>query len=683
MNLKKNPLINNSKHKFEATPFNLINKEHFVPALDYAIEQSEKKLDKIKGNPQTPTFENTILAIESSDELIEKISNIFFNLMSAESNNEFKELAQYISPKLSIHNNNKLLDSKLFKRIKNVYDNMDIKKLDKEKKRLVSEIYNDFVQNGALLNEDGKRKIRRIDEKLSKLSPKFSQNTLNSTNDYSYYTKLETDLDGLPEFAKVQAAETARSRNKKDGWLFTLQAPSMIPILQYSKNRKLRELISSEYGKIAFGGKFDNQNIIKEIVKLRYEKAQVLGFSDHSEYTLKKRMAGNTDTVMNFLNNLYDSYYPSALNELKELEALALKDGIKNIQPWDVAYYTEKLKKQRFGFDQEELRPYFKSENVIKGIFKVAQLMYGLKFKEVKDIPVYHKEVKTYEVYENNGEFLSLFYIDLHPRQTKRGGAWMTQFRSQGIYKGEMKRPHISIVCNLTPSTEKKPSLLSFSEVNTIFHEFGHALHGMLSNVTYSSLASPDVYWDFVELPSQIMENWLNEKETLRLFAFHYKTGEVIPDKLINKINESNGFNAGMFGLRQLSLGFLDMAWHTNKPENKIDIEQFENNAISKTQIVPKIGGTTISCHLGHIFSGGYSAGYYSYKWAEALDADAFELFKENGIFDKSTSNSFRKNILEKGNTEDPMKLYIKFRGKKPDHKALLRREKLINYIKE
>jgi Zn-dependent oligopeptidase len=599
--------------------------------------------------------------------------------MNAESDNDFKELAQKISPKLSAFNNNKLLNSKLFNRINYVYENIESDNLNTEQKRLLSESYKDFILNGALLNEEDKKKVRKMEEELSKLSPKFSQNVLNATNEYFYYTEDESELAGIPELTKNMASETAFKKNKKSGWIFSLQMPSFIPVLQYAENRKLREIMFREFGKIALGGKFDNQEIIKKIVSIRYQKAQILGFEDHAEYTLQKRMASCTETVMNFLNRLYDIYYPAAQKELEEMRDLARKDGIDEMQSWDLAYYSQKIKKQKFDFDQEELRPYFKVENVINGIFKIAELMYGLQFKEINDVPIYHKEVRVFEVYEENGDFLSLFYTDLHPRETKNGGAWMTEYRSQGLFEGKIERPLVAIVCNLTPSTKEQPSLLTFNEVETIFHEFGHALHGMLSNVTYSSLASPDVYWDFVELPSQIMENWLGERETLQLFARHHETNEIIPDDLIEKIKNSQSFNAGTMGLRQISFGFLDMAWHTGEPTDIDSVEAFEDRAIAKTRLLPKIVDATISCHLGHIFAGGYSAGYYSYKWAEALDADAFEYFKENGIFNKEIAESFRNNILEKGNTIPPMEMYVKFRGKEPDPDALFRRDQLLN----
>ncbi len=678
MSIENNPLVKPSPHKYGAVPFNEIKQEHFIPALEYAIKKAEKTLDEVKTNTDTATFENTALPMETCSELMETISLTYFNLMGAESDNDFKELAQQISPKLSAFSNNVHLDSQLFAKVKYLYENIENDNLNAEQKRLVSESYKGFTLNGALLNDTDKEKVRKIDEELSKLSPKFSQNTLNATNEYTYFTEDKSELSGIPEMVVSQAAETAQKKDKKSGWMFTLQMPSYIPVMQYADNRKLRETLSREFGKISFGGKFDNQDIIKKMVALRYEKAQILGFEDHADYTLQKRMAKTTETVMNFLSRLYDVYYPSAQKELDEMRELARKDGVEEMQAWDSAYYSQKLKKQKYDFDQEELRPYFKSENVIDGIFQVAGLMYGLKFKEINDVPVYHEEVQVFEVHEDNGDFLALFYIDLHPRETKNGGAWMTCWRPQGLYKGKVDRPLVSIVGNLTPSTEDKPSLLTFMEVNTIFHEFGHALHGMLSKVTYRSLASPDVYWDFVELPSQIMENWLGEKETLSLFAKHYETGEIIPDELIEKIKKSQSFNAGTMGLRQLSLGMLDMAWHTGDPSKIDDVVKFEDEAIEKTRLLPKVEGSTISCQLGHIFGGGYSAGYYSYKWAESLDADAFEYFKENGIFNKKIAESFRKNILEKGNTEPPMDMYVKFRGKEPDPDALLRRDKLI-----
>jgi len=678
MSIENNPLVKPSPHKYGAVPFNEIKQEHFIPALEYAIKKAEKTLDEVKTNTDTATFENTALPMETCSELMETISFTYFNLMGAESDNDFKELAQQISPKLSAFSNNVHLDSQLFAKVKYLYENIENDNLNEEQKRLVSESYKGFTLNGALLNDTDKEKVRKIDEELSKLSPKFSQNTLNATNEYTYYTEDKSELSGIPEMVVFQAAETAQKKNKKSGWMFTLQMPSYIPVMQYADNRKLRETMSREFGKISFGGKFDNQDIIKKMVALRYEKAQILGFEDHADYTLQKRMAKTTETVMNFLIRLYDVYYPSAQKELDEMRELARKDGFEEMQAWDSAYYSQKLKKQKYDFDQEELRPYFKSENVIDGIFQVAGLMYGLKFKEINDVPVYHEEVRVFEVHENNGDFLALFYIDLHPRETKNGGAWMTCWRPQGLHKGKVDRPLVSIVGNLTPSMEDKPSLLTFMEVKTIFHEFGHALHGMLSKVTYRSLASPDVYWDFVELPSQIMENWLGEKETLSLFAKHYETGEIIPDELIEKIKKSQSFNAGTMGLRQLSLGMLDMAWHTGDPSKVDDVVKFEDEAIEKTRLLPKVEGSTISCQMGHIFGGGYSAGYYSYKWAESLDADAFEYFKENGIFNKKIADSFRKNILEKGNIEPPMDMYVKFRGKEPDPDALLRRDKLI-----
>ena len=679
MSLETNPFINSPQYKYGAVPFDYIKMEHFIPALDHAITEAKKTLESIKNNFEPPTFDNTVIPMESGTELLETVTNTYFNLMGAESDNKFKELAQDISPKLSAFNNQVLLDSKLFERVKTLYENRASSDLTLEQKRLIEEKYTDFIHNGALLNENDKEKVRKIDKELSKLSPKFSQNTLNATNDFTYYTNDKSELSGLSAMAKEQAAETAKKKGNKSGWMFTLQMPSYISVMQFADNRQLREILFKARSQISFGGKYDNQEIVIKFSALRYKRAQILGFTDHADYILQKRMASKTDNVMNFLDRLYEVYYPAANREINEMGELSLQDGIEQLQSWDLAYYAEKLKKQKFDFDQEKLRFYFKSENVIDGIFKIAKLMYGIDFQEINDVPVYHEEVRVFEVTDTDGSFLALFYVDLHPRETKNGGAWMTCWRPQGLRNGKVERPLVSIVANLTPSTENKPSLLTYNEVETIFHEFGHALHGILSNVTYRSLASPNVYWDFVELPSQIMENWLAEKETLQLFAKHYETGDDIPNEFIKKIKASQSFNAGLGGLRQLSFCFLDMAWHTGDPSNVNNVAEFEDQAIEKTRLLPKVDDANISCQLEHIFSGGYSAGYYSYKWAEALDADAFEYFKEKGIFNKDVATSFRTNILEKGNTESPMDLYVKFRGKEPDPDALLRRDQLLN----
>lgn len=678
MSSNNNPLLIPSTHKHGAPDFNAIKLEHFIPALKAAIQEAEATLEKVKQNPEPPTFENTALPMETCTEKLDTISKTYFNLMGAESDNQFKELAQEISPRLSAFSNKVMMDTVLFERIKQLNETLDSFDYTNEQKRWISEKYTDFTLNGALLSNKDKEEVRKIDEELSKLSPKFSQNTLNATNDFTYFTEDETVIAGIPELAKNQAAETARKKGKKSGWLFTLQVPSLFPVLQYAENRELREILFRASGGIAFSGKFDNQKLVKKIVKLRFKKARLLGFTDHAEYTLQKRMAGNTVTVMNFIERLYEVYYTASKNELEERRKLARKDGIEEIQAWDLMYYFEKLKILKFNFDQEELRPYFEVNNVLKGIFKVAELLYGIQFKEIFDVPVYHTDVRVFEVTEDDEKFIALIYIDLHPRETKSGGAWMTSWRSQGLFQDKVERPLISIVANLTPPGKDKPALLTFDEVNTIFHEFGHALHGMLSDVTYRSMASPEVYWDFVELPSQVMENWLSEKETLQLFAKHYKSGELIPDDLIEKINKSRSFHAGLAGLRQVSFGLLDMAWHTGDPTKIENVNDFEDSVLEKTRLLPKVDGTNISCKLGHIFSGGYSAGYYSYKWAETLDADAFELFKEKGIFNKEVAESFRRNILEKGNTQPPMDIYIKFRGKEPDPDALLRRDELI-----
>jgi len=678
MSLDNNPLINPPQHKHDTPSFTDIKLEHFMPAFDYAIDLAKKELTAIEKNPDKADFDNTILAMENCSELLDSISSIYFNLTGAESDNDFKELAQEISPKLSEFGNSIHLNEQLFERVKEVYNNRDSGQLTDEQKRLVSEEYKSFIRGGITLNDEDKEKFKKISEELSKLSPQFSQNTLNATNAFSYHTENEDEIVGLPQMAINMASNLAKENGQTKGWTFNLQMPSYIPVVTYGSCRSLRERMTRARSQLSASGTYDNRENVKRIATLRYNKARLLGFKDHADYILQNRMAGSTKNVMSFIENLYTVYHKAAQKELEEIKTIARKDGIEDIKPWDIAYYSEKLKKEKFDFDQEELRPYFKVENVIEGVFKVAHLMYGITFEENNDIPVYHKEVRIFEVYDINGSYLALLYIDLHPRETKKGGAWMTQWRSQGLYNGKIGRPLVSIVCNLTPSTAGKPSLLSYNEVNTLFHEFGHALHGIFSNVTYRSLSGTNVYWDFVELPSQIMENWIGEKEALDLFAVHHKTGEKLPNELITKIKKTSAFNAGLTGLRQISLSLLDMAWHSGDPSTITDVIEFENQALAKTQLLKKIDGDNISCSFSHIFSGGYSAGYYSYKWAEVLDADAFELFKEKGVFNKETAQSFRDTILSKGNTEPPMDIYVKFRGKQPDPDAPLRREQLI-----
>ena len=673
-----NPFFQSYNTPFDTIPFDTIKLEHFMPAIEEGLKEARENIRAIKDNPEIPSFDNTILALQISGELLDEVTTVYFNLYSAESNDEFKALAQKISPMLAEFQSQVLTDSKLFKKVEKVYKEQ--KGLNAEQKRLVEHYYKQFVRNGANLTPEKKKKLEEIDKELSTLSPKFSQNLLKSTNAFELHITDENDLEGLPEGAKEAAVFAAKKKGKKGGWLFNLQIPSVLPIYKYAKNRKIREKMNRAYGARAYNDEFDNREILKRIAQLRQERAELLGYKTHAQYVLEERMAETPETVEAFLERVYSVAFPAAKKEIEEIKKLALEtDALEDFQTWDSAYYSEKLKKIKYNYDEEELRPYFKVENVIDGLFKVAEKLYGITFKELKDIPVYHQEVKVFEVTDKDGSHLGLLYMDLFPRETKRNGAWMTDYKTQGLAHGKIRRPHVGIVANLTPSTDKKPSLLELSEVQTLFHEFGHALHGLLSDCTYQTLASPNVYWDFVELPSQIMENWTLEKEALDMFAVNYKTGEKMPDTLIQKVKKAQNFNKGMANIRQLSFGFIDMAWHAKDPREIEDVVAFEDKVFEKTRLLPKVDGTNMSCSFGHIFAGGYSSGYYSYKWAEVLEADSFELFQEKGIFNQEIADSFRKNILSKGNTAHPMELYMKFRGREPDPDAMLKRDGLLN----
>ena len=678
-NIKNNPFLKVRKNKYDAIPFDKIKTEDFMPSIEYGLEKAQQNIEKIKQVIDEPTFENCILPFETSSEFLDEVTSTYFNLYSSESDAEFKKLAQKISPMLAEYKSKILMDEILFGKVKKVYDNRKSLNLNDEQIKLVEETYKSFVRNGALLEPDKKKKLEELDKELSKLGPQFSQNVLNATNAFELHIADEKKLSGLPDIAKEAAAYTAKQKGKDSGWVFTLQYPSVMPVLNYADDRELRKKITKKYNSRAFGDKFDNQDILKKIAILRQERAELLGYKTHAEYTLQERMAEKVETVEDFFERIFSVAMPAAKKEISEVKAHAKElDSLNNIYGWDAQYYSEKLKKKKFDFDEEELRPYFKMENVIEGIFTVANKLYGLKFNQINDVPAYHSDVKVYEVTDDSDTFVGLLYLDLFPRETKQGGAWMTTFRSQGYYKGKVRRPHVSIVANLTPSTDKTPSLLRLGEVTTIFHEFGHSLHSLLSDCTYCSLSGTNVYWDFVELPSQIMENWVKEKEALDLFAFHYETGKKMPDELIQKVKKAETFNKGMMNIRQLSFGLLDMAWHSHDPRTVEDVEAFEDRAIEKIRLLPKTKGTNTSCGFVHIFHGGYSSGYYSYKWAEVLEADAFELFKEKGIFNKEIANSFWKNILARGNTVHPMELYIKFRGQKPDPDAMLKRDGLL-----
>ena len=664
---------------YNTAPFSKIKDEHFLNAFKIAIEKAKAEIDAIVNNTELPSFSNTIEALDFSGHELDRISSIFFNLNSAETNDTIQKIAQDVSPLLSEFSNDIRLNEDLFKRVKAVYDTKDDLDLTTEQKTLLDKKYKSFSRNGANLSEDKKKKLREIDKELSKLKLKFGENVLAETNNFEMLITDEKDLAGLPE-GTIEAAHQLAESKDKEGWLFTLDYPSYIPFMTYADNRELRKKLAIAAGKKAFkGDALDNQTNVLNIAKLRFERAQLLGYKTHAHFVLEERMAKTPQKVEAFLNELLEKAKPAAQQEFAELQKFAKDlDGIEQLEKWDSAYYSEKLKQKLFNIDDEKLKPYFKLENVINGVFSVANKLYDLHFETITNIDKYHDDVLTYKVTNGNGDLVSVFYADFFPRPGKRNGAWMTSFKSQSIKNGVNDRPHISIVCNFTKPTKSKPSLLTFNEVTTLFHEFGHALHGMLANTTYPSLSGTSVYWDFVELPSQVLENWCYEKEALELFATHYETGELIPMELVSKIKESSTFHEGMQTLRQLSFGLLDMSWHGVDPTSIKDVKSHEFNAFKDTQLFPDVEENCMSTSFSHIFQGGYSSGYYSYKWAEVLDADAFEFFKEEGIFNSSVAKKFKDNVLSQGGTEDPMVLYKRFRGKEPKPDALLKRAGLI-----
>ncbi len=663
----------------DTAPFSKITNADFIPAFEIAITTAKKEIEEIADNSATPTFENTLEALAYSGMQLERVSSIFFNLHSAETNDEIEDIAQEIAPKLAEFSNDITLNPKLFKRIKAVHDIKNTLTLSPEQEMLLESTYKSFVRNGALLNEEDQQKLRTLDNELSVLKLEYGKNILDDQNAYRLHLTDKKDLEGLPDGAIEAAAELAKSEGK-EGWVISLDYPSLIPFMTYAKNRALRKEISIANGKKAFQNNENNneQNVLK-IARLRYERAQLLGYESHAHFVLEERMAQSPKEVTAFLADLLTKSKPAAEREFKELEAFAKKiDGIDHLEKWDGSYYSEKLKQELFSLDDELLKPYFKLENVLNGVFEVAKRLYGLSFVEVNTIDKYHEDVKTYEVKDEADNFVSVFYADFFPRKGKRNGAWMTSFKPQYVKDGKNERPHVSIVCNFTKPTATKPSLLTFNEVTTLFHEFGHALHGMLADTIYPNLSGTSVYWDFVELPSQVLENWCYEKEALELFAKHYETGEVIPMEYVQKIKESASFQEGMATMRQLSFGMLDMGWHGQNPSNITNLKAFESQQFAATQLYPDVKENAMSPSFSHIFNGGYSSGYYSYKWAEVLDADAFEYFKENGIFNREIANKFKDNILSKGGTEHPMELYKRFRGKEPSVDALLKRAGLV-----
>lgn len=661
--------------KYDTAPFSQIKIEEYEPAFDTAIQETKAEIDAIISNSDTGTFENTIEAMAYSGMTLDRISNIFFNLNSAETNDEMQKLAQIIAPKLSELSNDITLNEHLFKKVKQVFDKKEDLSLTAEQEMLLNKTYKNFVRNGALLNEDQKKRLREIDTELSITSLKFGENVLAETHNYHLHITNEKDLSGLPEGA-VEAARQLAENENKEGWIFTLDFPSYLPFVTYADNRQLRKEITLAAGRKGFqDNEYNNEENVLKIVRLRHERAQLLGYESYAAFVLEERMAETADGVTSFLNDLLIKARPAAEKELEKLTDFAKKrDGIELLEKWDTTYYSEKLKNQLFDLDDEKLKPYFQLEHVLQGAFDISNKLYGLQFTEVFDIETYHEEVRTFEVTDTDNQFTAVFYADFFPRKGKRNGAWMTSFKSQYIQNGINERPHISIVCNFTKPTATKPSLLTFNEVTTLFHEFGHALHGILANTTYPSLSGTSVYWDFVELPSQIMENWCYEKEGLELFARHYETNEVIPMEYVQKIKESSSFMEGMATLRQLSFGLLDMGWHQMNPNENIQLKSFEKEQFASTQLLPDVEENAMSTAFSHIFQGGYAAGYYSYKWAEVLDADAFSYFQENGIFNNEIAARFKENILSKGGTEHPMDLYVKFRGQKPSVDALLKR---------
>ncbi|NMH23854.1 M3 family metallopeptidase [Flavobacterium solisilvae] len=667
----------NTKH--DTAPFSQIKMEDYKPAFIENIASAKAEIDAIINNPEAPTFENTIEALDFSGDALERLSSIFFNLNSAETCDEMQKIAQEVTPLLTEFSNDITLNEDLFKRIKSVYEQKNTLNLTTEQATLLDKKFKSFSRNGALLSEEKKAKLREIDTELAKLKLTFSENVLAETNNYQLHITNENDLKGLPEGTIEAAKSLAKSKNL-DGWIFTLDHPSYLPFVTYAENRELRKEIAIAAGKKAFqNNEFDNQEITLKIAKLRFERANLLGYETHSHFVLEERMAQNPEKVKSFLNDLLIKAKPAAEREFAELTAFAKAlDGIEKLEKWDGAYYSEKLKQKLFNLDDEKLKPYFKLENVLNGAFTIANKLFGLTFTEVFDIDKYHEEVTTYEVKDEFGALVAIFYADFFPRPGKRNGAWMTSFKSQYIKDGKNERPHISNVCNFTKPTETKPSLLTFNEVTTLFHEFGHGLHGMLANTVYPSLSGTSVYWDFVELPSQVMENWCYEPEALALFAKHYETGEIIPQEYVEKIKESASFQEGMATLRQLSFGLLDMAFHSNNPTEITDVKAFEKAAFEGTTLYPDVAENCMSVSFSHIFAGGYSSGYYSYKWAEVLDADAFAYFQEQGIFNKEVATKFKDNVLSKGGTELPMELYKRFRGQEPKADALLKRAGLI-----
>lgn len=672
----ENPLL----EPFDLVPFSRIQTEHFKPAFETALAAARDEITSITEHPEPPDFANTIAALDFAGYALDRISSVFFNLNSAETNPRIQALAQEISPMLAAFSNDITLNEALFKRVEEVYQKRETLELSAEEKTLLDRKYKHFRRNGALLGAEDKKRLREIDARLATLKLQFGEHVLEETNRYRLHITEEDQLSGLPDSAVEAARAKARSL-EMEGWVYTLEYPSYLPFMKYADSRELRKTLSRAFGSKGFhGDALDNREIVLEIARLRHERARLLGYETHAHFVLEERMAKRPEAVEAFLAELLEKAMPAAKRDLEELQAFARKrDGIEALESWDKAYYSEKLKQEKFQLDDEALKPYFELGRVLDGVFEIAGRLFGLRFEEDASLETYHEEVRGFRVLDSEtGRLKAHFFADFHPRPGKRNGAWMTSFKPQFRRAGSNERPQISIVCNFTRPTESTPALLTFTEVTTLFHEFGHALHGMLADTTYPGLSGTSVFWDFVELPSQIMENWCFQPEALSLFARHYKTGEILPEDWVERLRKSANFQEGMATVRQLSFGFLDMSWHAHDPGDIKDVKAHESEAFRPTRLFPEQAETCMSTSFAHIFQGGYASGYYSYKWAEVLDADAFSFFEETGIFNPETAARFKEHILSRGGTEDPMELYIRFRGREPEIDALLKRAGLV-----
>jgi len=675
LEIMANPLLEPFKTPFGVPPFDKIKNEHFLPAFKEAMAQHNKEIDAIINNSQAPNFANTIEALENGGALLNDVATIFFNLNSVNTSSELQAIAREAAPMLSAHSDEIIMNEKLFKKVKAVYDNKSKLKLNPIETKLLDDTYRNFVREGANLSSGDKEKLKDINQKLSLLTLKFGENILQDVNTYQLVIERDNDLAGLPQSVIEGAAETAKQKGMDGKWVFTLQNPSVMPFLQYADNRELRKTMQQAYiNRGNNNNEFDNKNNINELVNLRLQRANLLGYKSHAHYSLEETMAKNSDKVMDLLNRMWEPALRVAKNEAAEMQKLINSEGKEfKLEAWDWRYYAEKVRKEKYDLDEEELKPYFKLENVKQGIFDLTGKLYGITYKERKDIPKYHEDAMVYEVLKEDGSHIGILYMDFHPRASKRGGAWMTNYREQYYKDGKNITPVVSLVCNFSNPTGDVPALLSWDETETFFHEFGHGLHGLFADSKYRSQSGTNVPRDFVELPSQIMEHWVSEPEVLKMFAKHYKTGAVIPNSLIEKIQKSSLFNQGFTNVEFVASAILDMKYHTIEKPTTIKADEFQNQVAKEIGLIPQISYRHGSTHFSHIFSGGYSAGYYSYLWSGVLDSDAFEAFKETGVFNKETAKKFKDNILSKGKTEDPMILYIKFRGKEPSIDALLK----------